>query len=112
MPTGKRTFEIQRIFAEQKTNDLLINKESITISHDLKVKKQDFKRNPPSSRFLRTRGMTACVSCLTVRTRTALVKSDGETESSHDDEGKATFWTKINPQEKYVLPENKKKIVF
>merc|ERR1719220_1775067 len=30
--------------------------------------------------------MTACVSCLTVRTRTALVKSDGETESSHDDE--------------------------
>ena len=46
------------------------------------------------ARFLRTRGMTACVSCLTVRTRTALVKSDGETESSSndDEEGKDAFW--------------------
>ena len=37
-------------------------------------------------RFLRTHGMTPCVSCLTVVTRTALVKSDGETDT--DDEGK------------------------
>ena len=44
-------------------------------------------------RFLRTRGMTACVSCLTVRTRTALVRSEGETESSNEtDESKSTFW--------------------
>ena len=43
-------------------------------------------------RFLRTRGMTACVSCLTVRTRTALVRSEGETESSNeDDESKCTI---------------------
>ena len=56
-------------------------------------------------RFLRTRGMTACVSCLTVRTRTALVRSEGETESSNeDDESKCTFWLlghKISALRKY-----------